>query len=244
MVKAKWHYYIRRAHRYLGVFLGIQFLAWTVGGLYFSWTNINAVTGDTLRKSVPLLTTGFNIVSPSIVLDKMRQTVAVDTVTSIQLINVADSLYYQILYTSKQVNKVQLAHAQTGALRPALNEKEAVDLALSRFKEKVKVKKVEYMTESNGHHEYRKKPLPAFVVHLEHETNTRIYVAAELGIVQNFRNDQWRIYDFLWMLHTMDFQERSNFNNWLIRGVSILGLITLASGFTLFVVSSKRGFKK
>jgi len=42
MAKSK-HYYIRKTHRWPGVLLGIQFLMWTIGGLYFSWSNMDEV---------------------------------------------------------------------------------------------------------------------------------------------------------------------------------------------------------
>lgn len=41
----------RKWHRYLGVVLGIQFLLWTLGGLYFSWTDIDEIRGDNLKKN-------------------------------------------------------------------------------------------------------------------------------------------------------------------------------------------------
>jgi len=37
---------IRKTHRYLGLIIGVQFLAWTVSGLYFSWTDIDQIHGD------------------------------------------------------------------------------------------------------------------------------------------------------------------------------------------------------
>ena len=40
---------IRKTHRYLGIFLGVQFLFWTSSGLYFSWTNIDNIHGDQFR---------------------------------------------------------------------------------------------------------------------------------------------------------------------------------------------------
>ncbi len=46
MAKKKVDLFIRRSHRYLGVILGIQFLFWTISGLYFSWTNIDEIYGD------------------------------------------------------------------------------------------------------------------------------------------------------------------------------------------------------
>jgi hypothetical protein len=42
------------------------------------------------------------------------------------------------------------------------------------------------------------------------------------------------------MLHVMDFENRDNINNWLLRAFSAFGLITLLSGFTLFFITSKK----
>ena len=36
MFKGKSSKRIRKVHRYLGLFIGIQFLMWTLSGLYFS----------------------------------------------------------------------------------------------------------------------------------------------------------------------------------------------------------------
>lgn len=53
MHKRKWHQLIRKSHRYLGLFLGIQFFLWTLGGLYFSWTNIEQIRGEDIKKLMP-----------------------------------------------------------------------------------------------------------------------------------------------------------------------------------------------
>ena len=44
---AKW---IRKSHRYLGIFLGIQFILWTVSGMYFSWTDLDEIHGDHYKR--------------------------------------------------------------------------------------------------------------------------------------------------------------------------------------------------
>ena len=46
MVQRKTALRIRKTHRYLGLIIGIQFLAWTVSGLYFSWTDLDEIHGD------------------------------------------------------------------------------------------------------------------------------------------------------------------------------------------------------
>ena len=53
MIRRKPTLAIRKTHRYLGLFIGIQFLAWTVSGLYFSWTDIDEIHGDQFRR-IPL----------------------------------------------------------------------------------------------------------------------------------------------------------------------------------------------
>jgi hypothetical protein len=65
-----------------------------------------------------------------------------------------------------------------------------------------------------------------------------VYVSSQLGTFQAVRHNQWRAFDFLWMLHTMDYKSRDDINNWLLRGFSIFGLLTVLSGFLLYFISS------
>lgn len=43
---------------------------------------------------------------------------------------------------------------------------------------------------------------------------------------------------YLRRLHIMDYDQREDISNGLLRLFSVLGLLTIASGFTLFVVTS------
>ena len=107
-----------------------------------------------------------------------------------------------------------------------------------QFTERTAVSRVEYLTEVDPHHEYRENPLPAYAVSFDNANRTTVYVATELGTVQKFRNRPWRLFDFLWMMHTMDYQSRDNFGNVLLKMFSVIGLITILSGFALYWVSS------
>jgi len=95
------------------------------------------------------------------------------------------------------------------------------------------------LTSTNGHHEYREKPLPAYAVTFAKPNNVTVYVSAELGTVQSYRTNSWRAFDFLWMLHTMDYENRDNINNWVLRICSVLGLVTILSGFLLYFLTFK-----
>ncbi|PHX74500.1 MAG: hypothetical protein CK547_03000 [Chitinophagaceae bacterium] len=243
------HYYIRKSHRYLGVLLGIQFLCWTIGGLYFSWTNIHEIHGDNQRRQPPLLSASIQLVSPTDVLDSIKKTHKLDSLVSIQLIDILGRPFYQIRCievmgstaqpSSKSMLMNHLADASTGVLRPPLNKLESINVAKRYFNGLPQVKNVEFITNTHGHHEYRDNPLPAYAITFQDPASTTVYVASELGTVQKFRNNGWRVFDFLWMLHTMDYKGRDYLANILLRTFSIVGLITIISGFALFFVSSK-----
>lgn len=237
MAKSR-HYYIRRSHRYLGVVLGIQFLLWTIGGLYFSWTNIDEIHGDFQHKPAQRLNGSFHLTSPDSVL---KQAAAkVDSIQSVQLLSILRKPFWIIVYFSGGKSNKLLADAQTAAIRQPINKEEAIQIAQASFNGNPVLKGVEYITSTTGHHEYREKPLPAWAVTFDHPTNTTVYVSAEYGKVESFRNNKWRVLDFLWMMHTMDYKGRDNINNWLLRAFSLFGLLTIFSGFALYWISSKR----
>jgi uncharacterized iron-regulated membrane protein len=236
-----WNYRIRRMHRYLGVLLGIQFLFWTIGGLYFSWSNMDDVHGDPQKKAPPQYRADLAFVSPSIALTNLKTKIKIDSVLNISLIDILGKPNYRIEFLHGRHHKMfQLADAQTGVLRDPLSIEEATALAKQQFNGNPIVKSIEEIKNVRADHEYRENYLPAVAVTFKDPTATTVYVATELGIVTKYRNTKWRIFDFLWMLHTMDYQSRDNIGNWLLRAFSVFGLLTICSGFTLFIISSKR----
>ncbi|MBC3539828.1 hypothetical protein H7U12_09050 [Rufibacter sp. H-1] len=229
---------------------------WTVGGLYFSWNDLDRVHGDHLRKEKRYLPAAIPLASPQVALQELQTTTPVDSISSIQLIEILGVPTYQIRYFTKARQsapeqgsshgtshaagaevKVQLANAATGKLISPLGKAEAVQIARNTVVDPARIQKVEYLTEVGTHHEYREKPLPAWAVMFQ-EPNCTVYVSSELGTFQTIRHNQWRVFDFLWMLHTMDFQGRDNIGNVLLKAFSIFGLITVLSGFVLYFVSS------
>lgn len=234
MSKSK-HYYIRKSHRWLGLVLGVQFFFWTIGGLYFSWTNIDDIHGDGQRRPVPHLQGNVRLAAPELALAG-----GADSIHSLQLVNVLNKPYYFISYSSKGQKQQVLADAQTGKPRGPITREEAVQISRLHFNGDPKVEKVEYLTSTHGHHEYREKPLPAWAVSFRKPSPTTVYISAGIGRVESFRNNQWRVFDFLWMMHTMDYKERDNINNWLLRLFSVFGLATILSGFVLFWATRRR----
>lgn len=240
-MKRKFNYYSKKIHRYLGIFIGIQFLLWTVGGLYFSWTNIEEIRGEHLRNESNDLTVSETLVSPNVAINEFEKANEVSEIKKVQLVEVLDKPFYEIVLLDKK-GKLQtfLADAENGNIREDISKDEAVEIATNALVNKSSVKEVKVLTQENvgGHHEYREKPLPAFAVTFEKPSDLTVYVAQKTGKVESFRTNEWRVFDFFWMLHTMDFFGRDNINNYVLRIFSLLGVLMLVSGYILFFVTS------
>ncbi|MHA7128703.1 PepSY domain-containing protein [Algoriphagus namhaensis] len=223
-------YYIRRVHRFLGVFIGVQFLLWTISGIYFSWTNIDEIHGDHFRQATGPVTFDPTLLSPA--------PLAVDEgIFALELKSVADQPCYW-------VNEKYLIDAQTGKLRAPITEEEAIAIAQKEVVSDIPVKRAVLIEEVDDHHEFRGKPLPAWQIQFEQDENLVAYVDARNGNFERVRYRSWRWFDALWMFHTMDYAGRDNFNNWLLRAFSLFGLATIGSGFTLYFVTKKRKPKR
>lgn len=234
-------YYIRKAHRYLGVFIGIQFLLWTLGGLYFSWTVLDEIHGDHLRHELAMPDASQIKMSPQEVIAANQSEGDAPDLTKFRIVSVMGEPHYSIVYGKGDTARTIMAHTVTGKPRGPITEDEGTVIARGGMHERTDVEAVEYITKEmmNGHHEYREKPLPAWAITFKHPESVTVYVGANDGQIHAVRTNAWRAFDFLWMLHTMDFSGRDNINNYVLRGFSILGILTVLSGFLLFFVSSK-----
>ncbi|MBT8187559.1 MAG: PepSY domain-containing protein [Croceitalea sp.] len=224
MIKRKTAKWIRKSHRYLGVFLGIQFLMWTVSGLYFSWTNIDEIHGDDFKNLDYKSDSFSDLISPS----KLDVS---DGVKTIELRDIGNAPYYWI-------NNKQLYHAIDGKPKHSITKDEALYIARNYMRSDLMVKSIEQINETGKHHEYREKLLPAYVISYQTDEALKAYVSIRDGKFQTVRHRDWRIFDFLWMTHTMDYESRDNFNTTVLRAFSLLGLITVLSGFLLWYISS------
>lgn len=245
MTSRTFSYRARQIHRYLGVFIGIQFVLWTAGGLYFSWTNLDEIHGDHLRTRTPALRGDIVLASPAGAIAQLRAAEPVDSLAGVDLVDVLGRATYRVHYFTSQgdkaVRRTRLADAASGTLREPIAREEAIAAARAAMRDDLRLVGAELLTEASvdGHHEYRGGSLPAWAVSFDGPERATAYVPVDLGRVDRVRNDRWRAFDFLWMLHTMDYRGRDDINNTILRVLSVLGIATILSGFTLFALTSR-----
>ena len=141
---------IRKTHRYLGLFLGVQFLFWTISGLYFSWTDIDEIHGDQFKNLEFQLQAFDNLISPS-------QLGVQEGIKTVEIRDLNNTPYYWI-------NNFQLYNALDGESKDKITKEEALYVAKNNMKQDLKVSKIEQINEAGKHHEYREKLLPAYVI--------------------------------------------------------------------------------
>ena len=116
--------------------------------------------------------------------------------------------------------------------------------ALSIVSDKTFLNPVEVLeiTEDQPGSEYRGRPLPLYKIEAlsEEDEKINVYLDPYSEKIVAIRSNQWRIWDFMWGIHIMDWNERDNIGNVFLKIFSILALLSALSGIYLFFSSNKK----
>lgn len=224
---------LRQLHRWIGVLAGLQLLAWTASGLYFTLIPIDEVRGGfllDLKNESPVRLGEVVLISPSVLAENNRE-LRGTSLTKIELTTILDKPAYIVDEARYD--------AVTGERMGFVDEKTARYIVQQRSS--LPITALEYVEEVSGDDEYRGGELPAWRVSLAGNEDASVYVGALSGKIRAVRTNTWRIFDFLWSLHIMDYEDRENFNHVLIQFMAVIGLITVLSGLALFFATLRLG---
>ena len=146
-----------------------------------------------------------------------------------------DRLGTSIIETIEYGEKSYKTYPEGNVIKP-LTKEEAIKITAQ--KTTLNPLEVSLVTELYPGAEYRGS-LPVYKVKTDTKDDINVYVGYMTGDIGSIRSDSWRIWDLMWSLHIMDYRERDNINNILLRILSILALVTSISGITLFFVKNK-----
>ncbi|MCK4577567.1 MAG: PepSY domain-containing protein [Candidatus Marinimicrobia bacterium] len=221
---------IRTWHRRLGPIIGIQLFLWSLGGLYFSWVRMAEVRGEAeiaCLEPENLKYENFLALIPEIIRNS-----DLPTVREIRLGKLLNVPVYRFIMDDQ---RAETYDAITGDRISPINRTTAIKVARHDFLPDAELRSVHRIKEHSGKYQ---GPIPAWCVTFEHWKAPAIYISVHTGEVTARRNVLWRVYDFLWRLHILDFDTGQDFNNWLIRLMSLLGLATIGSGYYLWYLTS------
>jgi uncharacterized iron-regulated membrane protein len=212
--------WLRWIHKWIGLIIGIQFLLWTISGATMAILDMEQVAG------------GARAPAPEVAMTTVDQWPQIQTqldgeaILGMQLRPLLAGQVYEIETRSG----VRLFDAATA--RPVVvDEALASRVAASAYRSTGSIERVRRLDELTL--AVREHELPIWRVDFQDGQNSSFYVSGSTGALLERRNDTWRLWDFVWMLHNMDYVNRSSFNHPLIITVGVAAVWLAITGFWL-----------
>ena len=213
---------LRRIHKWIGLVLGLQFVIWAVSGATMALLDMKTVAGG----KAPAATSAPALPSGDTAWPQVRRSLGGQAITGVAVRPLLDRQVFEVA-TQSGVRLFDARHG--GPLR--VDGLLARKVAEASYVGRGKVASVAPLRELEL--AVREHKLPIWRVDFADDANSSFYVSGETGKLLERRNDTWRIWDFVWMLHNMDYVNRTSFNHPLIV-VLAFGIIWLAiTGFWL-----------
>lgn len=220
---------VQTLHRWLGLAMAVQVVLWMSSGVVMSLLPITLVHGDpNTAYTAPVELRVHNYFPPAGV---------VSEVAGAQEATLKSWLGREVYVVSSHDGKAMF-DADTGDRLSPITESDARRAAVADFAGEGELEKLTLL--DHPPQEY-KGPSPVWRADFSDADRTRLYISPDTGVVLSRRNRAWRFYDFFWMLHIMDYRERDNFNNPLLRTFAITGLGFALSGIALVIFRLRSG---
>ncbi|MEE9330062.1 MAG: PepSY domain-containing protein [Parvularculaceae bacterium] len=214
---------ITKVHLWAGLLLGVQVLLWMSSGVIMSWFHIDDVRGTTRAADIaPLAIVLSDGAAPIGQLIASRSDIA-----ELHLSQRPTGAYFTLTLVD---GNTELLDAQSLQGLIPLPEAAIKAAAKADYTGTAALKSLTLLETTPK--EYRKET-PVWQAQFADRRQTRLYIDPVTGEIKSRRNAIWRLYDFFWMLHIMDYQERENFNNPLLKAASATGFTFAISGLCL-----------
>ena len=222
--RTRFHLAASRIHKWLALIIGAQLLIWFASGVIMSFLPIEEVRGEHLvdRESVMPIPAGMSLVAPQ------RIVAQVDAPVEAMTWRMLDGRPVGEVTTG---TGVRLFDAETGAALPPVDAALATKIAREAWKSVDKPRSTATSVTRESP-EYR-AALPAWRIAFADPEETSIFVAADTGRITAVRTGTWRLYDFFWSLHIMDWKNHENFNSWWLLAFAVGGLVLGIAGTIL-----------
>lgn len=220
---------LRQLHRWLGLLIALQVLAWIAGGLLMSALRLDMVRGADW--AAPPEAAPLPAAMPLHPLASVLQAHAGAGPRSATLA----TWLGQPVYRLETSAGTKLVDARSGALLSPLPAEAARAVALADYRGPGSPAAVERV--ETPAIEIRERELPLWRVRFDDPRTTTLYISPDSGLVVARRNDWWRLFDFVWMLHIMDYETRDDFNHPLLIATAATALLFVISGLFMLYFS-------
>jgi hypothetical protein len=199
------HIAARKTHKWLGLLVGLQVVIWSLSGVYMTVVHIDTIHGDHLVRPAPERS-----VAAAALVDPVALAAA-HRADGVRLSWLRD----RPLFVTTGSAGEQAFDARSGRTLAAPSEAVIRELARSYYTGSEPIASARLITDIPG--EIRGREPPLWRVEFDHWNKPTFYLSPVTGELLSRRHELWRIFDVVWMLHIMDYDERENVNNTLLR---------------------------
>lgn len=235
----KW---FRKIHRWLGVLMALQIIAWMASGFYFALFPIETIRGEHLAAAPePLAPRQLEGLVPAAQAWQAVQAAVGENsqLGSISLAPRFGRAWYRVDGTIEAERFSRLVDAHDGQVMDFLGAEQAQAVAAASLGVAASVAAVELVSDAPPGSEYRGRSLPLWRVSYSEPEALNLYIDGWTGEVVARRTTRWRVFDFFWMLHIMDFDERDDFNTSLLQVAAALGLLLALTGLVYWAMTTR-----
>jgi hypothetical protein len=223
MTKRDFWKYLTRVHKWAGLVLGIQVLIWFSSGFFMSFFDIDRIHGDFVALADDPAMGDISADDFQAMASTYKGAVSEAAIRRVG---------GETVYVVKGSAGTKVYDLQGKAMRPMPDKAAIIEAAkLYHFGDAAPVS-ARRLTEAPI--EYRKE-LPVWQVQFDDKTKTRLYINADTAELMNVRTRLWRAFDFMWMLHIMDYKGRDDINNWWLWLAALMASLFALSGLSLVV---------
>lgn len=224
---------IRKYHKWLMAFLGIQFVVWSITGAYMVLFDIDYIHGNDLVENHQTFIPADNI---NVSLNELAN--QYPKLNNISLNMLVDRPVYRFNIGTDNY----LVDAASGQQLSPLSQQLAIQVARHQYTGTGHVISAQ-LVEENPPYELSARHLPAWRVDFDDFGSPSIYISATYGQVVTKRHQWWRLFDWVFRFHVMDYQDSEVDNN-LLFTFALLGILAGMSGMFLVYFRLFNGKKR
>lgn len=226
---------IGQIHKWLGLIVFAQLLVWTATGLFFVAVHLTAVRADYLVHPAD------HVTPVDMRLVKVSSTDALTSVAEDKPYDVTLKMLADLpVYVVRAEIGTFLVSAESGD-QVIVDEALARRIAAERWVNPDPILSVAHLESAPQESSVKGE---AWAARFKGDGNPTLYVSAVDGRTSNPRVDLWRLYDFLYGLHLMDYVDHENYNTpWMV-ALAVLALSSVLFGVALLVHRFTRGLIK
>ena len=227
----------RKIHKWLMLFIGIQFVIWSVTGTYMVFFDIDYIHGDSLvvnhQDKINPDDIGYSL-----------STLFSDypNADNIRLSTFLQQTVYRFVVNTESGPVQFLLDAGSGKKLSPITESKAIEAA-HYYSKLGKVKSVVLITD-NPPFELNPRVLPAWRINFDDFGAPSLYFSQSTGELVGKRHIFWRLFDWMFRFHVMEYKDGGDIGNWLLFVVTFFAILGCVLGLIMTCFLLVRPTKK